>query len=114
MADATSLPFDDGSFGYAVSVHTMQHLPDGDLVAALSEMARVVAPGGYLFLRDFAPGDLREGPRADGGIEYHHRVPGDVVPLLMGCEVLTSGIVEERTRFGGVRRRVEILARRVA
>jgi SAM-dependent methyltransferase len=39
--DATSLPFADGSFDFAISTLTLHHLADHDCVRMLSEMARV-------------------------------------------------------------------------
>lgn len=45
-ADATTLPFGDGRFDGALSTWTMCTLPDP--VAALREVARVLAPGGLL------------------------------------------------------------------
>ncbi len=46
LADAQALPFRDGSFDLAHSVGTMEHVPDQNLY--LSEMARVLRPGGRL------------------------------------------------------------------
>ena len=45
-ADASKLPFDDASFDVAYSFKVLSHVPD--LAASLSEMARVVRPGGHL------------------------------------------------------------------
>lgn len=113
VADLTGLPFPDGSFDYAVAVHSLGHLEDREFPEAVQELLRVLRPGGYLFVRDFAPGDMRESSREGSGIVYRHRLPEGIVPLLAGCEVLSSGVLEERTRFGGVRRRTEVLARRL-
>ncbi len=44
--DATALPFPDASFDAAVSFKVLAHVPD--IRAAMSEMARVVRPGGIL------------------------------------------------------------------
>lgn len=48
VAQADALPFPDETFDVLVSVHTIEHLPDLD--AALTEMVRVVRPGGRLLL----------------------------------------------------------------
>jgi SAM-dependent methyltransferase len=47
-ADALRLPFKDGSFDYVMSICAIEHFRDG--AQALSEMARVLAPGGELVL----------------------------------------------------------------
>ena len=46
VADATRLPFADGSFDVACSFKVLAHVPD--LGVALAEMARVVRPGGVV------------------------------------------------------------------
>jgi ubiquinone/menaquinone biosynthesis C-methylase UbiE len=54
VADATALPFRDGWFDAALMrlvVHVL-----GDRPAAFGEAARVLAPGGRLFVWTFAPG----------------------------------------------------------
>jgi ubiquinone/menaquinone biosynthesis C-methylase UbiE len=46
VADATSLPYADGSFDVACSFKVLAHVPQFD--AALVEMLRVVRPGGHI------------------------------------------------------------------
>lgn len=46
--DATRLEFPDAHFDAVVSMHAIEHIPDLD--AALTEMVRVVRPGGTLVL----------------------------------------------------------------
>jgi ubiquinone/menaquinone biosynthesis C-methylase UbiE len=48
--DAKHLPFGDGSFGAIISNSIVHHIPEP--AAVLAEMARVVARGGMLFVRD--------------------------------------------------------------
>lgn len=48
VADATSLPFEDGSFGTVYAGEIIEHVPDPLL--ALAEWRRVLAPGGTLIL----------------------------------------------------------------
>jgi arsenite methyltransferase len=48
--DATSLPADDGSFDAAVSVQVLEYV--ADVPAALTELRRVVRPGGRVTLWD--------------------------------------------------------------
>lgn len=108
-ASVLDIPYPDSAFDYAVAVHVIGHLPDADARLAFSELGRVLRPGGALFVRDFAPGDLREESRRSSGIDYFHRSVGDVLALCGGFDVVSSEEVEEPTRFGGVRRRAEAL-----
>ncbi len=52
LADAARLPFADGQFGCAVAVDVLHHLESGAPV--LTEIARVVRPGGRIVLADFS------------------------------------------------------------
>lgn len=47
VADAQELPFDDGDFDAVIANHMLYHVPD--LSKALSEVRRVLKPGGRLF-----------------------------------------------------------------
>jgi SAM-dependent methyltransferase len=47
-ASATTIPLSAGSQRFVLSNSVIEHIPDGE--AALDEVARVVAPGGYLLL----------------------------------------------------------------
>lgn len=48
LADVAALPFDDASFDKAVAADLVEHLEDAPLAAMLSEVARVLVPGGTL------------------------------------------------------------------
>lgn len=48
QADIAALPFDDDSFDLIVSFETIEHVPDAG--SALTELARVLAPGGLLLI----------------------------------------------------------------
>ncbi len=50
LVDAKRLPFTAGEFSTVVSNTILHHIPEP--LAALKEMVRVLAPGGFLFLRD--------------------------------------------------------------
>lgn len=54
---ATRLPFADASFDLAYSVKVLAHVED--IRGALSEMARVVAPGGHVMAEFYNPVSLR-------------------------------------------------------
>jgi tRNA (uracil-5-)-methyltransferase TRM9 len=51
LADARHLPFSDDTFDYALSVATYHHIKgDGERKSALSELYRVLKPGGEAFI----------------------------------------------------------------
>lgn len=52
LVDAKGLPFEDHSFEAVISNSIVHHIPEPTLV--LREMARLVASGGTLFVRDLA------------------------------------------------------------
>jgi ubiquinone/menaquinone biosynthesis C-methylase UbiE len=54
VADATSLPFDDGRFDACRADRTIQHIPDADV--AVAEMARVTRPGGTVVISEMLTG----------------------------------------------------------
>ncbi|MCB9600804.1 MAG: class I SAM-dependent methyltransferase [Sandaracinus sp.] len=57
VASATELPFADDTFDLAFSFKVLAHVPD--LPKALSEMARVVRPGGHVVAELYNPYSLR-------------------------------------------------------
>jgi SAM-dependent methyltransferase len=61
VADATALPYDDGSFDLAISIGVWHHV--GSWEKALAECARVLRPGGWMLLVDLLPGFFK-GPLA--------------------------------------------------
>ncbi len=112
VGDVLEIPFDGSSFDYVTAIHVLEHISDDDMGRASSELARVLRPDGYLFVRDFAPGDLRSGSREGSDIDYFHRTPEGIATLMPDFIIVTSEVVEERTRFGAVRRRSELLLRK--
>jgi SAM-dependent methyltransferase len=77
-SDATSMPYEDGSFDAAYLVTVLGEIPDQD--AAIRELARVLRPGGRLVIGELVgdPHYVRLGPmrlRATGaGLAYERRV----------------------------------------
>jgi SAM-dependent methyltransferase len=80
-ASATAIPLRAGARRFVFSNSVIEHIPDGD--AALDEIARVVAPGGYLLLSTVSQqfpelmlGDPHPSPAARAALDCsyaHHR-----------------------------------------
>ena len=110
-SDVTELPFPDGTFDYVTAVHILEHIENSDMPTVSGEIERVLRPEGHLFIRSFAPGDLRESKRTDG-IRYVHRTPDEILAFFPDLKVISSESVQERTRFGATRCRSECLFRK--
>ena len=109
-ADCRDLPFPDGSFDAVVAVHVFEHVPAEDLGKAVSEALRVTVPGGRICIRCFAEGDMRSGGRKEdvrNGILYRYFSEDDIRGMFRGEDVISVEHVDEPTRFGTVRRRLE-------
>src|SRR5260370_36238919 len=63
-----NLPFRGESFECVSAVTVIQHIPPQEQVRALSEMVRVLRPGGYLFLIELIRGH---------GLHVFSRLPDD-------------------------------------
>ncbi|EIM26233.1 methylase involved in ubiquinone/menaquinone biosynthesis [Microvirga lotononidis] len=57
QADASVLPFDDGSFDAVIAMHMLYHLPDP--AKGIAEMYRVLKPGGFLAVTTNGAGNMR-------------------------------------------------------
>lgn len=91
LADLTDLPYPDASFDGILAIHVLEHIADDQ--AAISEMARVLVPGGWAVVN--VPARLDQptfedativdpaGRRAAFGEPDHHRIYGqDLVDRL--------------------------------
>ena len=112
VASATELPFPDGSFDYITAVHVLEHLTDDELSVAVSEFTRILRNGGFIFTRTFSDGDRRSAKRAEGDIRYIYRGPETMTSFFGGLDCISAQLIEETTRFGAVRSRVECLFRK--
>jgi SAM-dependent methyltransferase len=57
LADATALPFDDGSFDAVIAMHMLYHVASP--AAGIAEMYRVLRPGGFLGVTTNGAGNMR-------------------------------------------------------
>ena len=77
LGDATELPYEDGSFDAVVLVAVLGEIPDQQ--AALSEIARVLRPGGRLVVGELVGDPHYTSPRAlerraaDAGLSLEER-----------------------------------------
>jgi SAM-dependent methyltransferase len=100
---ATSLEFEDGSFDAVVSFHAIEHIPDID--AALSEMTRVLRPGGRLLL--VYPAEPIRGIFAVPTAVILHGSPWKarevhvhkLNPKILAAKLGTHGLDVERSKF---------------
>lgn len=53
--DGMNFPFDDSEFDMVVSRYALHHFPD--IQKSISEVCRVIKPGGFLFISDPTPND---------------------------------------------------------
>ena len=104
VADMRELPFADDSFAGALSVHSIEHVPDPE--RALAEIARVVEPGGTAVL--VTPNRLTFA-RPDEIIDPYHHVEFDSAQLTALCGS-GFGAVETAGLFGSKRYRALVAA----
>jgi len=90
LADASRLPLRGESFESVFAFHVTGHLLASGRCALAREAARVLAPGGRLFFRDFAAEDMRAGQgeevengtfRRGSGILTHYFTENEVKEL---------------------------------
>ena len=119
-ASVLNIPFENGSFDGISAFHVLEHLTDDELDKASEELYRVMKNGGYLLVKSFAEGDMRAGKgTASGdsvirgnGILYHYFTEGEITSKLSQFECVSIRTVEDKTRFGPVRRRIEAVFRK--
>lgn len=78
VASATDLPFGTGSFDAVWCMSTLMHLDDTELDAALTEITRVLVPGGLFAVGMWGSSELTVGHQAEpdqvyGPPRYFHR-----------------------------------------
>ena len=116
--DSSSLTFPDSSFEIVTLVHVLELLDDKQLSDTVSEVSRVLVPGGKVLVRAFEVSDMRAGGSDSNvrgnGISYRYFTEEQILSLFDGFEVIHSDTVSEKMRFGGVRVRVEAVLRKLS
>ncbi len=103
------LPFPNSTFDFVTAVHVLEHLDDAQLSATVGEVSRVLKDGGFVFIRSFTGRDMRSEKRSDSDIFYRFYEVEDIVDAFKGFSVVSAELKEERTRFGTLRSRAEVL-----
>ena len=109
QGDARNLPFKDDSFDGVVCYDVLQHLLEGERNAAVTEIRRVLAPGGLLFIQVFGNKDMRYGGtlvepdtfRRHSGIVYHYFSEEEVRSMLSGFTLLKMDSAVSQKTFNG-------------
>jgi SAM-dependent methyltransferase len=85
--DPINIPFDTASFDVTVSVGVLEHVPDP--VSSLAEIARVLRPGGALFVYKLPNRrSWIEAIAKRSGRYYHGKGPTDIVYTRQGAKKL--------------------------
>ena len=71
--DGRHLPFDDGAFDAACSFQVIEHVPEPQLVAWLTEIRRVLVPGGRFFVSTLNLEHNRKPGRPYEKLPYHEK-----------------------------------------
>jgi SAM-dependent methyltransferase len=109
-ADVTALPFADGAWPVVICVHVLEHVRDDR--TAVSEIHRILAPGGYAVVQvpydpnlpetvEYdAPNPLEEGHLRTYGADYAERLTAG---LPVEKANVLSNLTEEEARLFGIR-----------
>lgn len=104
-----NLPFESEKFNAVSCVHTLSHLLERDRELAASELNRVLAPGGHVFVEGFGRADIRfgEGERVEdcsfvrgNGIVTHYFQEGEIPSLFEGMSLVAEISVLKRVSLG--------------
>jgi SAM-dependent methyltransferase len=98
QGDALALPFDDGAFDRIIAAEVLEHIPDD--VTAITELARVLAPGGRIAVT--VPARFPERINWALDSEYHD-FPGGHIRIYSQRE-LEGRLTEAGLRVRGSRR----------
>ena len=119
-ADVQKMPFDDGKFDGAVIFHVLEHLTEEQQGTAVKEIERVLKNDSPIMIKAFSKGDMRsdKGIRIDdstvirgNGIMYHYFTKDELCQLFSGCICESISTINETTRFGETRSRIQAVFR---
>jgi ubiquinone/menaquinone biosynthesis C-methylase UbiE len=118
QADALALPFTDACFDSVQAFHVLENLDDDEVRRMAAEVARVVRPGGHLWVRAFHPDDMRSpaqgGKSERSGISYRYRDEERLIALLRPFRLEAMEREELRKRYHGRDRTRVVLSARMA
>lgn len=77
--DMTALAFDDGSFDFVYSYNSIFHMKKVDIEKAISELKRVLKPGGLMFVNFLSTDDFRCGEGPDLGNHQYEQMDDEPV-----------------------------------
>jgi SAM-dependent methyltransferase len=110
LADASRLPLREKSFDIVFAFHVTGHLLTPGRRALAADAARVLVPGGQLFLRDFCDLDMRAGQGAEvepgtfrrgNGVITHYFTEDEVKELFCGLRLASIGTHSWKMRVKG-------------
>ncbi len=109
-ATSARLPFAAESFDVVVCGLALGHLQRDSLMHTLTEIARVLRPGGVLLFSDFHPylylnGGRRTFASPDGktyAVEHYVYFPSEYFDLLRDATMILSGFEEPRAKLGKI------------
>lgn len=110
LGDAMALPFRDGCFPFISASHVLGHLLTKERERAVAEIARVLSPGGKVFVNVFGEEDMRCGSGREveertyergNGIICHYFLENEVNELFPSLRVERSWERRVHKRFHG-------------
>ena len=112
-SSCTKLPFGNKEFDGIVFVHVLEHLTDDEINDTMKEAERVLNDDGLVFLRVFTKDDMRsQNSDVRNGILYRYFDESEVKGILSEFSVVRMETITQRTKFGTVRSRIEVLFRK--
>ena len=120
QGDILDLKFPDSSFDAVVMFHVLEHVLPEDMHRVESEVRRVLRSGGIAYVRSFSLGDMRSEKGMSlsddmvvrgNGIRYRYYTERSLMDSFPNCTFESIRRVDEPTRFGTVRSRLEAIIR---